>query len=65
MIGIWAAVVVLFFIELRIPVEILRDIAICRDGDCDGFVDEHAQIQVRHYEEEDGVIYVYILEKER
>lgn len=36
---------------------------ICRNEDCENFVEENTQIQIRHYEQEDGVVYVYVFEK--
>jgi hypothetical protein len=63
----WTFVIIAVVLAVQLFIRFVMpkyQVNICRDSDCDSFIHENTQIQVRHYEEEDGVIYVYILEKE-
>jgi hypothetical protein len=56
-------IAVALVIQLAYKFATAEPFVICRDEGCDTFVEENTQIVVRHYEQDDGVVYVYVFEK--
>jgi hypothetical protein len=56
---------VIIAVAIAVAVLLKPPVALCRDTNCDNFRHEDSQILVKHYDDDDGVIYVYILERRR